>query len=271
MYMCNIDTGYLKTLGIEVLSSREISLSDSVGGLVINETAAKELGLSSPIGEEIFWPKEHRPLKIVGVVKDFHFASFHEKIAPFVFQYRNEFLSNVFIRIKSSDMQETLARIEAEWKSVAPERPFQYFFLDNHIEMAYQSEMKLKTLFFLTTIVAMLIACLGLFGLTALTVKNKTKEIGIRKVLGASAFNIIRLLTKNQLLIILVSNVIALPVAYTAMEKWLTNFAYRIELKANVWIFLLPSIAVVSLAIMIMSLLTLKAVQANPVKALRSE
>jgi putative ABC transport system permease protein len=271
MTLCNIDTSFLQTLGITMLQNMKMSTSDSVRGLVINEAAARQLGLSSPVGEEILWPRDDRPLKIIGVVKDFHFESLHERISPLVLQITDQFLSNVFVRVKPVDLNDLIGKIKSEWKNVAPDRPFQYFFLDSQIEAQYQAEMKFKTFFLLTTIVAMLIACFGLIGLTALIVRNRTKEIGIRKLLGASPLSIIRLLTNKMLLIILVSIAIALPIAYLAMENWLRNFAYHIILTANAWIFILPSIIVICLAFLTTGLLSLRTVNTNPVKMLRSE
>ena len=245
--------------------------TDSVSGIFLNETAVKELGFEEPIGEEIFWPRDSRPLKVIGVVKDFYFESLHEKITPFAFQLLDQFGSNFFIRFQTSDLQMTILSIEQTWKSVAPNHPFRYYFLDQQVENQYREEVKIQTIVSFSSLVAALISLTGLLGLSALTVRARLREIGVRKVLGASTPSILGLLSRQAVIILMASALVAMPLVYWIMDIWLERFAYHIALGENIFYFIIPPIGMFAAALISQNILTLKAARTNPADVLRTE
>ncbi len=235
--------------------------------VLINETAVNEFGWEEePIGKTFqgFTPTP----TVVGVVSDFHYQSLKTKIQPLILM-RLSGPRNVMVRVKTDDIQQTLNDIKEVWEKVGPGTPFVYSFLDENYKNLYLAEDKLATLFNYFTTLAIIIACLGLFGLSAFTAQRRTKEIGIRKVLGASVTNIVSLLSKDFILLVSISFVIAVPISWYAMNQWLTDFAYRIEIGPGIFVF--AGLTALTIALLTVSWQSIRAALANPVDSLRSE
>ncbi|HEY0058296.1 MAG TPA: ABC transporter permease [Flavisolibacter sp.] len=277
------DHDYVKTLGLDIISGRDFSRSMSTDvreAFIINETAVKEFGYGTPekaLGQTISWdewePQDtNNPIKkgkVVGVIKDFHFKSLHEKVTPCVIHIYPQVLYKVAAKLKTSNMQGTIAHINNVWEQFSPGYPLDYKFMDETYGQMYATERKLSSLLWIFAIMAIVVGCMGLFGLAAFSAEQRTKEIGIRKVLGASIFNIVGLLSKNFLLMVLLSSIIAFPVAYWAMNSWLEDFPYRVNI--SWWIFVIAVIAALLIAFITVSFQSIKAATVNPVKSLRTE
>ena len=236
-------------------------------GIILNETAVKEFGLDeSIVGRKAkIWRTE---MPVVGMVKDFHFSSLHTKIRP-IFYFWDPDAINFVVKLNAGDIRETIAQIEDIWKQYAPKSPFQYQFLNSVIEQQYRFEQNFKMLLSVMTALSLAIACLGLYGLAAFTADRRTKEIGIRKVLGAPVMEIVILLSKEFMKLLMIANIIAWPVAWLAMNTWLENFAYRIDI--GITSFLLTGVLAIAIAIMTVSVQTIKVAMANPVESLKNE
>ena len=228
----------------------------------IKDPVGKRLVLPGPDNSSVF-------LTIIGVIKDFNYESLHQKIKPLAIFLDKGQTSYLPIRIRPADISKTISLIKDEWKKYVPAKPFEYFFLDEDFDRLYQSEQKTGQIFTSFSILAIFIACLGLFGLTAFTVERRIKEIGIRKVLGASISTIVFLISKEFLKWVLIANIIAWPVAYYFMSNWLDNFAYRISI--TIGVFILSAVIALLIALITVSSQTIKAATANPVKSLRYE
>ncbi|UCE06245.1 MAG: ABC transporter permease [bacterium] len=260
------DYDFLETFNIEMASGRYYSreFATDTGAVVLNETAIKEMGLKDPIGKRIF-EKTH----IIGVVKDFNFKSLHSNIAPLALFMNPNRVLHMAVKIKADDINSTISYLKDMTKKFAPDFPFEYHFLDEDFEQLYRSERRLETIFNYFSTLAIIISCLGLFGLASFTAGQRTKEIGIRKVLGASVSGIVVLLSKEFTKWVLLANIFAWPVAYYAMKNWLQNFAYRIDLSWE--FFILTGWLALMIAILIVSFLAIKAAITNPVETLRYE
>jgi putative ABC transport system permease protein len=242
------------------------SKSDSTA-FIVNETAIAQMGIADPIGHPIrLWQTDG---KIVGVVKDFHHASLREKIKPLIFLSRPNWLGGVYVKTSATQAASAIATTEKIWKQFDTEYPFEYKFMDEKFEKMYRRETRATTLFQAFSTVAIFISCLGLFGLSAFTIEKRFKEIGIRKVLGATVSSVIALLTKDFLLLVLIAIVIATPLAYFYMDNWLTDFAYRTQLDAS--IFVLAAILAITIALLTVSAQSLKAALSNPVKSIKND
>jgi putative ABC transport system permease protein len=269
-----VDTAFLNVYEIPLLAGRNIHASDTTNEYVINETAVHAFGFKSPedaIGKIIGQHTIQR-FRIVGVVKDFHLQDFYKTIDPMAFESEKDNLSTFNIKLAGHDpaaWQATLKAIEKKWYQFYPPESFSYKFYDETLEGMYEQERHLAKLISLATGIAIFISCLGLFGLAVLTAFQRTKEIGIRKVLGASVPGIVRLLSKEYLQLVIVAIVLATPLAWWAMNKWLQNFAYRIQLQW--WMFLLAGLIGIAIAMLTVSVQAIKAAVANPVKSLRTE
>ncbi len=269
-----VDTAFLHVYGIKLLAGRNIRASDTTNEYVINETAVHAFGFKSPqdaLGKFIGQHTQTK-LPIVGVVKDFHLQDFYKTIDPMAFESEKDNLSTFNIKLAGNDpasWQATLKAVEKKWYQFYPPETFSYKFYDETLEGMYEQERHLAKLISLATGIAIFISCLGLFGLAVLTAFQRTKEIGIRKVLGASIAGIVQLLSKEYLRLVLVAIVLATPIAWWAMNKWLQNFAYRIQLQW--WMFLLAGLAGIAIAMITVSFQAIKAAVANPVKSLRTE
>jgi putative ABC transport system permease protein len=205
---------------------------------------------------------------VIGVVEDFHFESLRENIGPLV-MFLGESRGNISFRLKTRDVSSAIGLLEKEWKQFLPNQPFEYSFLDERFERMYQSELKIGQIFTVFAVLAIFIGCLGLFGLAAFTAEQRTKEIGIRKVLGATSPRIIRLLLKEFVILVGIANLIAWPIAYLLMNRWLTDFAYRIS--PHFLIFLFAGILTLVLSLLTVSFQAVKAALADPVRSLRYE
>jgi putative ABC transport system permease protein len=242
--------------------------------VVINETAVQKLRLKNPIGirldKEFGGAKKGEYVTIIGVVKDHHFQSLHHDILPMIIRplSANEWRFTS-IKIGAQNIPETLALIESAWQRFTGGRPFEYSFLDEDFDRLYESEKRAGQLFGLFSFLAVFVACLGLFGLVSFAAERRTKEIGIRKVLGASVPRIILLLSSEVVLLVLAASVIAAPLGYLAMRQWLANFAFRITLSPS--LFLLTAVSTLSIAVLSVSCRALKAAWANPADAIRHE
>jgi putative ABC transport system permease protein len=275
-YTC-VDYDFFQTFDMQILQGRAFSQdfpTDEKTACVINEAAAQRMGIENPIGTTITmnhpaWPESFRPARIIGVVRDFHSRSLHTAIRPFVFRMYKPWHQYAFIKIDGSQMQEALARIEEAYKTYSPGIPFDYLFLDEVFNQQYTSERQLGELFNGFSLLSVVIACLGLFGLASYTTEQKTKEIGIRKVLGASIPGIVAMTTREFLKWILVANLLAWPIAYFVMSKWLQDFAYKVSIGPLV--FVLSACLTLIIAVLTVSYHSLKAALANPVDSLRYE
>ena len=274
----NVDAHYIPTMGMEIMAGRNFSedfATDPDESVLINETAAKKIGWENPVGKRfVFRPppssgREVFYLSVIGVVKDFHLQSLRERIEPLIIFYDYDSLLTLSIRIAPENIPHTMGLIEKKWKGLDPNRPFQFLFLDDSLDRLYRQEERLKTVTFCFSFLAVLIGCLGLFGMASFTAEQRTKEIGIRKVLGASVPGIVRLLAKEFLLLVIIANLIALPVAYFAMNRWLQSFAYRMDI--HLWIFVLSAGLSLSIALITVSYQAIRAALANPVDSLRYE
>ncbi len=267
-----MDGSFIKGFGLDVLAGRGFSdeVSQEQKNVMLNESAYRLMGfnkLEDAIGDKInFWGDT---FKIVGVLKDYHQESLKKSFDPLVFRYSpapNGFYS---IKFNTRQVKESLSNFEVVWRETFPGNPFNYFFLNDHYNRQYQADQQFGNVFGIFSGLAIFIACLGLFGLSSLTALQRTKEIGIRKVLGASLFGILRLISKEFILLIAVAIVVSIPLAIWITSGWLQDFAYRITL--SWWIFAIPGIAVVAIALLTVSVHTLKAAMTDPVKSLRYE
>jgi putative ABC transport system permease protein len=269
-----VDANFLSFYDIPVVQGRGFAeeYNDKEGQVyILNEAAVKAIGWDDPIGKRFGFRsgREEKKGVVVGVVKDFHFAPLHLNIEPLALTPNSERIDWLSIKISSQNIPETLAFIERTWKRHSPEGDFSYTFLDDRLDRLYRTEEKLGKTFSIYTFIALFVACLGLFGLASFTTAQRTKEIGIRKVLGATGWNITLLTTKKIMALVLMANAIAWPVAYFAMQNWLQNFAYRTEV--GVWIFALSATLSLAIALLTVSYQTIKAATANPVDSLRYE
>ena len=271
-----VDPDYLATLGLALQQGRNFDkarVADTKAA-IINESAAKRLGYANPVGKIIHNGdnSEVGTPEIIGVVKDFHFESLRSEIGP-VMLHQDTALARsceaVSFRIAPGDVPRTLAALEKSWKGVAPDMPFEYAFLDASFNALYRSEQQAEQLFTAFAAVAILIACLGLFGLSAFMAEQRTKELGIRKVFGATVPQLVGLLSKEFLRLVLLANVLTWPLAWWAGHQWLTNYAFRTNLSWD--LFGMAAASSVGIALLTVSLQSLKAALANPVKSLRSE
>ncbi len=275
MSIHSVDFDYQKIFDIKMAQGRYFSRdypTDISDGIIVNETAAKIMGMESPIGQRISCWIPYDPQRsgiIVGVAKDFHFRSLHEKIDPLVLVIAPGWFTDAYIRMKPENVAETLGFIEKTIKGLAPDFPFEYSFLDEDIDNLYKTEQRIGNLVRYGTFLAIFIACLGLFGLASFTAEKRTKEIGIRKVLGASVSGIVLLLTKEFTKWVILANLIAWPVAYFVMRGWLQNFAYHVNI--GLWTFMLASALTMATALITVSFQAIKTAAANPSDSLRYE
>jgi len=273
MQTWRIDEDYLTTLGMELVKGRNFSkeFGTDSNAIIINETTASLLGYGDPIGKNLYESDNDNklvPLNIIGVVKNFHFESLRQNVGPLCFKLQRSTGISIF-RINTTDTKSLVSKVESIWKKMAPGMPFAYRFLDESFDNMYRSEQRIGKLAIAFAILAIIIACMGLFGLATYASEQRVKEIGIRKVLGASVSNITQMLSKDFLKLILIASLIAFPIAGWAMYKWLQNFAYRIDIQW--WVFLVAAAIALFIAMVTISFQAIKAAVANPVKSLRTE
>lgn len=270
----DVDYQYIPTLGMQLVAGRNFSkdFATDAAGVILNETAAKAFGWgNNALGHTITNANnqgEKVTYRIIGVVKDFHFKSLHERISPLVMVLGNN-SGTVIVKVKTQDIADLLKRMKKQWGDFTADVPFSYSFLDDRFNDTYQSEQKIGRILALFAGLTIFVACLGLFGLATFTAEQRTKEIGIRKVLGATVTNIVGLLSKDFLKLVLIANLIAWPLAWWVMNQWLQDFAYRIEI--DWWVFALAGVSALLIALFTVSFQAIKAAVANPVKSLRME
>jgi putative ABC transport system permease protein len=269
------DEYFAKASGIRIISGRDFHLYDS-GKVLINETALKRLGLKPELapGTRLYYhypPDPEFYVEIAGVMKDFNYNSLHDDIKPFMLMYnpRRGDISHLTVSVSSTDYKSLLAKIETIWRKDLPAVPFEYAFLDDEVQKQYSAEITLSRIINLFTIMAIFISCLGLFGLAAFSAEQRKKEIGVRKVLGASVPGIVQLLSKDFIKLVVISIVIATPITWWAMSKWLQSFNYRVTI--SWWMFALAGVIAICIALITVSFQAIKAAIANPVKSLRTE
>ena len=268
----HIDYDYLKTLGIKIIEGRNFSRdfpTDSSSGVIINEAAVRELGWSgkNAVGKTIVRSGQ-KQYNVIGVVADFNYASVKQKVAPIMMLLGGNF-GGLILKIKTTDVKDFLADLKKQWGAFNPGGPLGYTFLDENFAKLYASEIRTQQIFSAFAIIAIIIASLGLFGLSAFVIDQRTKEIGIRKVLGASVQSVLLLVSKEFLLLVGIAFIISVPVTWWAMHVWLQDFAYRIHI--SVWVFIIAGIAAILIALLTVSFQAIKAAVANPVKSLRTE
>jgi len=268
--MIYTDYDYIRTMGMEIVAGRDFSknfTSDATEAFIINEAAVRVLQLKDPLNTRFEW-KEKKG-KVIGIVKDFQYQSLKDEINPLIIHIKPEFTFVYAMRIRPEGIPATLAFIENEWRQLDPEHPFEYTFMDETFDALYRSEEKLGQIFSTFSILAIFVASLGLFGLALFMVEQRTKEIGIRKVLGASGQRIFMLLTWEFVILVLLANAFAWPVAYILMQGWLRNFAYRVDIGPRV--FFLSAFLALGIAVLTISFLAVKASVSNPIDSLRYE
>ena len=276
MPLLEVDEDFLDVFQIELVEGRKFDPiafpTDTSKAFIINKTAVARLGWDDPVGKSFEWIDRVRNRKgtVIGVVQDFHFSSLRDEIAPIVLTIRHQQFYNLGVRVKAENMEETLAFFEETWKQFVPaDQPFEYMMWDQQFEYMYSAEQRAQALTLLSSGMAILLACMGLFGLAAFTVEQRVKEIGVRKVLGASVSNIVFLVSRTFAIMVLVANLFAWPVVYFAMDSWLAGFAYRTDL--SWWIFMLSGVVALAIALFTVSFHALRAAVSNPVEALRHE
>jgi putative ABC transport system permease protein len=269
-----VDMDYMDNFGIELAAGRKFSKefsTDVKQAFIVNETTVRKSGFSS--AEEAINKKFHTGLgiqgTIIGVMKDFHMSSFHEKIEPMILSFDPEYFWEMNVKIKSDNIPGILGSVEKTFKKFLPEYPFNYSFLDEDIDSLYLGEEQTGKIIRTFSLIAILIACLGLFGLAAFAAEKRTKEIGIRKVLGATSPNIMFLLSSEFTKWVLLANILAWPIAYFAMNNWLQGFAYRIIIR--LWPFVFGAMLSFAIAMLTVSYQAIKSCVSNPVDSLRYE
>ena len=278
MQLWDVDEDYVSTLNMEIVAGRNFSadMPTDSNAVIINETAAKLFGFDNPIGQKVYGGRNFDPASgtgtephtIIGVVKDFHFSSLRDNIGALSLWF-NPYPSNITLKINTQNPAALINEIERTWKSFAPGLPFNYRFMDEAFDRQYRSERRIGQIFSIFSALSILVACLGLLGLTTFATEQRTKEIGIRKVLGATPANLVALLSKDFLKLVLIAMFIAFPLAWYAMHRWLQEFAYRIDIG---WaVFVVAGLAALGIAFATISFQSIKAALANPVKTLRSE
>jgi len=269
------DPNYLEVFDANIGQGRnffENSIADS-NAIVINKAYQKKLGWDNPVGKLIFIPgneeEEGYPLKIVGVVEDFNYASLHEEIMPLIIMNQPERVRYLSIKINPEDQRQVLGLISSKWENLYPEYPFEYFMQQTKYEEMYTSEVNMSSIFIYFTFLAIFIAALGLFGLSSFTTEQRTREIGIRKVLGSSVPEILILLSKEFSRLVIIAIVIAVPVSWFGMDKWLQSFAFQTNI--SWWIFVVSGFLAIVIAYITIIFQAIKASRTNPVDALKYE
>ena len=257
-------------MGVSLLEGADFDpqSTGSQSSILVNEALVRHLGWDQPVVGRML-RMEERDVTVAGVVKDFHVRSLHHTVRPAVLRFTLNEHGNVLVRIRPQNISGTLAFIKEKWLEVAPDIPFQYSFLDDEVDGQYRKEERWNRIVMYSALLAVLIACLGAYGLTALSVARRTREIGIRKVLGARGSGIVLLLSRDFVKLVVIASLIAFPVAYYASERWLQDFAYRIE--PGIGTFVLGGILMLAVVLLTVSAQAIRAAWANPVDALRTE
>jgi putative ABC transport system permease protein len=278
-----VDPYFIKTMGIQIVQGRDFMAdnpADYTSSMIVNEALVKEYGWDNAIGKKLPGKMEQQ---IIGVVKDFNYESLHTKVQPLALVIMpDSFLRRVqdmnftaapqpriSVRLKPGNLSANLAMLKQVWKSVAPDQEFEYHFLDESIAAQYKQEQRTAVISKIASSLSIFIACMGLFGLATLTVARRTKEIGIRKVLGANVGSIVRILSIEFVKLVMIAALISFPIAWWLMNSWLKDFAYRIGI--SWWMFAIAIVASLAIAILTVSFQAIRAAIANPIKSLRTE
>jgi hypothetical protein len=264
-----VGLNFLETMGIEMKEGRSFSLDfpSDTASIILNESGLKATRLQNPIGKTFgLWGKEYR---IIGIIKDFNYESLHEPIKPILIRLRPKETQRIMVRIEAGKEREVLGQLEHLYKQFNPDNAFEYTFLDNNYQTLYTSEMRVASLSKYFAGLAILISCLGLFGLAAFTAEKRTKEISIRKILGSSNFAIVTMLSSDFTKMVLVAILFALPLSYYMATKWLEGFAYRIDLQ--IWYFAGAGVIALLIAWFTIGIQTIKASRINPIDRLKTE
>jgi putative ABC transport system permease protein len=270
-----VDFDYIPQYQVKLVAGRAFSRAfgaDTIQALILNEAAVRMLGYHSPqdaLGRD--FSQWGRKGKIIGVVKDFHYQSLQQVIRPLSMRIEPDDCNLISVKVQTKDLKKTIAAIERSWHTIIPYRPFSYFFVDEMFDRQYRAEDRFGKLFLYFAVLAIFISCLGLLGLASYSTLQRTKEIGVRKVLGASVGGIVGLLSKDFLMLVGIAFLIATPVAFFLMKGWLDGFAYRISILGAWWIFLTAGVAAFLIALLTISLQAIRAALMNPVVSLRSE
>lgn len=277
-----IDSRFIKAMQISILQGRSFSpenSADSNNSILVNEALVKKFGIKDPVGKRFGKYSQH----IIGVMKDFNYESLHTEVKPLVLSLKFDTIARqsndvsfanspqprISVRMKQGNVQNNINILKQSWQAIAPNQDFEYHFLDEKLAAAYEQEQKSATVVKIASGLSIFIACMGLFGLATLTVTRRTKEIGIRKVLGANALQLVQLLSKDFIMLIVIAALIAFPIAWWAMHTWLADFAYRTDI--SWWVFVLAGIVSIVIAFVTVSTQAIKASSANPVESLRTE
>ena len=271
----NVDENYIPALGMQIEKGRNFSTeykTDSTG-IILNETAAAMLGWKDLSDVRLYLPGDNdkpQVFHVIGIVKDFNFSSMHDRVGPMVMSLNvNRSWGDISLRFKTNNIPSLISQVEAKWNSMSPGLPFSYTFMDNDFNNLYNAEQRTGKLFTTFAVFAIFIACLGLFGLITYAAEQRTKEIGVRKVLGAGVATIVTMLSKEFVRLVFIATLIGFPVAWWAMNKWLESFAYRISI--SWWVFVIAGLTTLTIALITVSLQAIRAAMANPVKSLKNE
>ena len=272
----SLDNDFISTMGMEIIAGRDFSPEfNERNSAIINETAAKQLAWENPLEHRLILASGNDPrsLQIIGVVKDFNIKSLHIEIGPMVIinalHSASYFPTTIAVRLKQGNITYAVNQVEAIWKKFAPDEDMNWAFLNDELNLLYRSEESSAKIFNAFTSLAVTLACVGLFGLTAYVTQQRTKEIGIRKVLGAALGTILLLLSRDFVKLIIIASILAIPIAWYIVDYWLSNFAYRINID---WLtFIWASLLALILALITTSYHAIKIAHINPVKSLRNE
>jgi len=268
-----VDENYIPTLGMQMSKGRNFSRefpSDSAG-VILNEAAVRVLGFKDPTTQVLYNADDNMkpvPYRVLGVVKDFNYSSMHDKVGPLIMQLSNS-TGSIAMRINTKNIPSLIGQVKSKWDNMAPGQTFSYTFMDADFNNIYKADRRTGKLFISFAVFAIFIACLGLFGLVTYAAEQRTKEISIRKVLGAKAGIIVAMLSKDFARLVLVASLIAFPIGWWAMNKWLQSFAYRIHITP--WVFLVAALMAIMIALITVSFQAIKAAVTNPVRSLRTE
>jgi ABC-type antimicrobial peptide transport system permease subunit len=264
------DTNFKNIINLQITEGRWYEAGNTADehNSILNETAVREFNILKPVIGQRFTSQGDTGV-IIGVIKDFYYKSLHEKIGPVVIRADNEYSNTYIVKMAPGKIKEAQYAVEQVWKKFFPAEPFSYSFLNDEFDKLYHADRKTSSLIWIFSAIAIFISSLGLFGLAAFTAERRNKEIGIRKILGATVTNIVSLLSKEFIYMVLISILVAFPIAWMAMNKWLENFAYRINIAW--WIFLTAAVIALAIAIITVSFQAIKAALTSPAKSLKTE
>ncbi|HEU5289078.1 MAG TPA: FtsX-like permease family protein, partial [Cyclobacteriaceae bacterium] len=275
-FVYGVDPNYISTLGIELIAGRnfDAAIASDSNAVIVNEALVKDMKWSDPLNEHLNWREDTVGLgdKVIGVVKNYHFLSLEQDFEPMFLSMDKKdvgYLTDMLVKVSSADVSGGLEKVKSIWKELNPNRPFDYTFLDEDVAKQYKSYQRWMNIMGLSTGFAIIISCLGLFGLAGVNALNRTKEIGIRKVMGAELINIFVLLNKQYVWLAMIAFVLAAPASWYIMNKWLADFQFKISM--GWWLFAMSMLAGLAIAILTVSYHAIKAALVNPAETLKYE